>query len=225
MLTRSEGHPWALVGIGFCHVLLSGKEFVMDIQHIMMAIAIGGAVAACSHEQAAPRANSPEPPAVATAKEPPPRVAFRAVEVQVSPKLQEACALPDSREDSPLFDFDRAELRARGETILDGVAACMQNGNLKDESVHAVGFADPRGTNAYNLELGTRRAEAAREYLEEQGISSQRIGVASCGKYAATGTDEATWAKDRRVELAMSDEALPNDQCSFDVRAAGESSQ
>ncbi|HTQ04528.1 MAG TPA: OmpA family protein [Polyangiaceae bacterium] len=193
----------------------------MSIQRIITAFVIGSAVAACSHQQMA--AKAPQTTAATTSTpQPATRAAEQAVTVQASPKIRQACNLPDGRADSPLFDFDRSDLHVRGQTILDGVASCMQSGKLKGEDVHAIGFADPRGTEAYNMDLGTRRAQAARQYLEGQGVNAGRIGVATCGKHEATGTDEPTWVEDRRVELAMSDEALPSNKCVFDSRATSE---
>ena len=63
------------------------------------------------------------------------------------------------------------------------------------------GHADERGTREYNLALGERRANAAKNYLTSVGIPANRIQVISYGKERpeALGSDEAAWAQNRRA--------------------------
>ena len=63
------------------------------------------------------------------------------------------------------------------------------------------GHADERGTREYNLALGDRRATAARNHLVSKGVDAGRMTVISWGKErpAATGSDEASWAQNRRA--------------------------
>ena len=63
------------------------------------------------------------------------------------------------------------------------------------------GHADERGTRDYNLALGERRANAARNHLVLLGVDSQRIDTISYGKErpAAVGSDERSWAQNRRA--------------------------
>lgn len=63
------------------------------------------------------------------------------------------------------------------------------------------GHADERGTRDYNLALGERRANAARNYLVSLGVDAARIAVVSFGKERpiALGSDEASWAQNRRA--------------------------
>ena len=63
------------------------------------------------------------------------------------------------------------------------------------------GHADERGTRDYNIALGDRRANAAKNYLASLGISPSRINTVSYGKErpAALGSDEASWAQNRRA--------------------------
>lgn len=122
-------------------------------------------------------------------------------EIIVEESIRVSCDLPNDRETAPRFDFDEAELRPRGKGILDGVALCLREGAMQGDAVTIVGHADPRGSEAYNQQLGRRRAEAARDYLTGQGLSSDRIHVLSRGESTATGTDESGWSTDRRVEV------------------------
>jgi peptidoglycan-associated lipoprotein len=66
-----------------------------------------------------------------------------------------------------------------------------------------IGRADPRGDSEYNMVLGGRRASSVATTLEQLGMSSQKISSTSRGEMDATGTDEATWAKDRRVDVLL----------------------
>ncbi|MPT47172.1 MAG: peptidoglycan-associated lipoprotein Pal [Sphingobium sp.] len=63
------------------------------------------------------------------------------------------------------------------------------------------GHADERGTRDYNLALGERRANAAKNYLASIGVDSSRISTISYGKErpVALGSDEAAWAQNRRA--------------------------
>ena len=63
------------------------------------------------------------------------------------------------------------------------------------------GHCDERGTREYNLALGERRANAAKQYLVAQGIPAQRVQTISYGKERPdpVGSDEAAWARNRRA--------------------------
>tara|TARA_B100001769_G_C21940399_1_gene506616 strand:- start:98 stop:541 length:444 start_codon:yes stop_codon:yes gene_type:complete len=72
----------------------------------------------------------------------------------------------------------------------------------KNSSVNVVleGHADERGTREYNLALGERRANSAKDYLMTYGISSDRISVISYGKERPvdSGSNPLAWSKNRR---------------------------
>lgn len=63
------------------------------------------------------------------------------------------------------------------------------------------GHADERGTREYNLALGARRAQAARDFLVAQGVAASRLRTVSFGKErpVALGSDEMSWAQNRRA--------------------------
>ena len=65
------------------------------------------------------------------------------------------------------------------------------------------GHCDERGSNAFNLKLGQKRANATKAYLVSKGISSQRLRTTSYGRSrpATVGHDEFAWKQNRRVEL------------------------
>ena len=91
---------------------------------------------------------------------------------------------------SSLTTASRATLRKQANYL-------RKNKNL---NVTIEGHADERGTREYNLALGERRANAARDYLMTYGISSDRISVLSYGKERPVdaGSTPLAWSKNRR---------------------------
>jgi peptidoglycan-associated lipoprotein len=101
--------------------------------------------------------------------------------------------------DRVFFDFDRSNIRADQRPVLERQAGWM--GRYPQVQVMVEGHTDERGTREYNLALGQRRANAARDVLVAGGVSSSRISTISYGKDrpAALGSDEAAWAQNRRA--------------------------
>jgi peptidoglycan-associated lipoprotein len=101
--------------------------------------------------------------------------------------------------DRVFFDFDSYALDDRDRATLDAQAAWL----TRNSGVHVTieGHADERGTREYNLALGDRRANAARDYLESRGIASTRMQTLSWGKErpANPGTSEEAYAENRRA--------------------------
>ena len=77
------------------------------------------------------------------------------------------------------------------------------SGPLKGKAVSLIGRADPRGTEEYNMGLGSRRASSVGKYLEHLGVGEPQLAVTTRGALDATGTDEASWANDRRVDVQL----------------------
>jgi len=67
------------------------------------------------------------------------------------------------------------------------------------------GHCDDRGTNAYNIALGERRAESAKKYLVDLGISANRLKTISYGEERpiAIGQNEASWFQNRRAQFVI----------------------
>jgi len=103
----------------------------------------------------------------------------------------------------PQFDYDKDELTPDDRTVLDQLATCMMTGALKGKAVSLIGRADPRGTEEYNLSLGSRRSGSVSTYLEHLGVQQVQLAVTTRGALDATGTDEAGWQKDRRVDVLL----------------------
>lgn len=96
------------------------------------------------------------------------------------------------------FDFDSSALSDEAQEQLKQNAAWMQNHPLPAVTVE--GHCDERGTDEYNIALGERRAEAARNYLVTLGVGGSRLTAVSFGeeKPFDPGHNEEAWAKNRR---------------------------
>lgn len=101
------------------------------------------------------------------------------------------------------FDTDKYDIRSGDAAILDGKIQVLRTHPMV--RVRIVGHADERYTDEYNLILGTRRAEAAKDYLVQRGIDGGRIETASLGETAPLdpGHNEDAWAKNRRDEFVV----------------------
>lgn len=118
------------------------------------------------------------------------------VEFDVDDAMRQACAeytMPD-----PNFAFDSAKLRPIDKAALSGLATCL-TGPLDEVTVRLVGQADPRGTDAYNVDLGMRRAESVRDLLVENGVPASRVIVSSIGEAGAS--KNPPWYNDRKVAV------------------------
>ena len=87
--------------------------------------------------------------------------------------------------------------------MLKQIGDCFTTGPMKGQGLLLVGRADPRGTVAYNQELGQKRAQKVAEYLEGIGLGANQIELSSRGKLDATGNDEESWRTDRRVDILL----------------------
>ncbi len=101
------------------------------------------------------------------------------------------------------FDFDRSEIKPEAEQTLKKKAQWLKKN--PEYAVRIEGHCDERGTNEYNLALGERRANAAKNYLMSLGISKDRITTISYGEErpADPRHNEDAWAKNRRDEFKL----------------------
>lgn len=102
------------------------------------------------------------------------------------------------------FDYDSSALRADAREGLK-VNASAINATPAEKLVRLAGHCDERGTEEYNLALGERRAQAARDYLIQLGVPGSRLITVSYGEEmpAALGHNEEAWAQNRRVETQL----------------------
>ena len=101
--------------------------------------------------------------------------------------------------DRVYFDTDRFDIDAEDSETLRSQARWLTN--YPNVRVTIEGHADERGTRDYNLALGERRANSAKNFLASLGIGAARISTISYGKERpdALGSDEASWARNRRA--------------------------
>ncbi len=101
--------------------------------------------------------------------------------------------------DRVFFALDRSTIAADQRPVLERQAAWLAQ--YPQVQVTVEGHADERGTREYNLALGQRRANSARDVLVAQGVSGSRISTISYGKDrpAALGSNEEAWAQNRRA--------------------------
>jgi len=97
------------------------------------------------------------------------------------------------------FDTDKFNIDAEDQAALMQQAQWLQRYPNKRATIE--GHCDERGTRDYNLALGERRANAAKNYLVSLGVDAGRLTTVSYGKErpVALGSDEASWAKNRRA--------------------------
>ncbi|MCH6577202.1 MAG: peptidoglycan-associated lipoprotein Pal [Proteobacteria bacterium] len=109
--------------------------------------------------------------------------------------------------DRVFFEFDKYSLKAKARQTLERQATFLKNN--AGVKVVLQGHADERGTREYNLALGERRANSAKDYLVALGINPNRITIISYGKErpAVAGSNEAAWSQNRRAVTVISEGA------------------
>ncbi len=101
------------------------------------------------------------------------------------------------------FDYDKSNIRSDDMGALDQKVAILQaNPDLR---IRVGGHCDERGSDEYNLALGNRRAQAAKQYLVSHGIDAGRIETQSWGEERpmVDGHDESAWSQNRRDEFEV----------------------
>jgi peptidoglycan-associated lipoprotein len=101
------------------------------------------------------------------------------------------------------FDLDKSNVRADDMGVLDQKVDILQaNPDLR---IRIGGHCDERGSDEYNLALGNRRAQAAKQYLVSHGIDASRIETQSWGEERplVDGHDESAWSQNRRAEFEV----------------------
>ena len=102
-----------------------------------------------------------------------------------------------------LFSFDSSVLSDQAQQILNSKADYLRANSGIMATVE--GHCDNRGTEAYNIALGERRAESVKNFLVDLGISANRLKTISYGEERpiSMGQDEASWAKNRRAQFMV----------------------
>lgn len=101
------------------------------------------------------------------------------------------------------FDFAKADLQPfEVNKVAEAAAYLKENPTYR---VELEGFADPRGTDAYNMKLSDRRVNAVRDALIAAGVQKERILIGAYGELnlKCTQDSEGCWQQDRRVEMII----------------------
>ena len=172
------------------------------IAQILTLVFAGFVIASCAPSAATkPEPSSPSP------SSPSAQGSAKEKVVQASRETKSASSLEAHREGkapapSPLkeiyFDFDKYDLKTDARATLAQNAAWLKtNPSVR---VEIEGHCDERGTSEYNLALGAKRAQAAKNYLESLGISAQRMSTISYGEELPVCREqtEACYQKNRR---------------------------
>lgn len=176
------------------------------LSHLPLLASSLGLLVACSSDPTPP----PATPAAAT-EEPAPQAEPasekpgddpRQSDVNISDEIKRACGISDAE---ARFAFNSAQVRDEDKAILKKLADCFSTGALKGREMRLVGHADPRGEAEYNMVLGGRRADNVKSAIVSAGLAEKQIATSSRGEMDATGTDEASWARDRRVDVLLGD--------------------
>jgi peptidoglycan-associated lipoprotein len=153
---------------------------------VLVALALSAtALAGCKKE-----AEEPEPEETTGAELPP----------EPEPEPVEVVEMPCELQ-TVYFAFDSSELDGTARATIQEAVECFRDQN-PEVSLLLTGACDPRGTEEYNIALGDRRAVSVRDYMRALGLDSAGLSTRSVGEELATGTDEATWAKDRNVSAS-----------------------
>jgi peptidoglycan-associated lipoprotein len=172
---------------------------------MMLLVAAVAALTACPKKPptttaaAQPTAAPQAAPVVVTPPPPPP-----AQDVTASPiagslaELNSKGYLKDA-----FFDYDKADLRDDARAMLAANADWLKK--FPSVQVLIEGHCDERGTSAYNLALGDRRANAARDYLASLGVDATRMKTVSYGKERpiCSESNEGCWQRNRRAAFVI----------------------
>jgi peptidoglycan-associated lipoprotein len=178
----------------------------------LMVLALAMVAQSCAPTSAAKPTSSLPPPAADSSR------GASAGEGQRSP-TKEAAASRSSLDDlqsgkapvtpasSPLkdvlFGFDRYDLSAEARAVLRANAEWLKNNPAV--RVEIEGHCDERGTSEYNLALGAKRAQAAREYLATLGVAANRLSTTSFGEEIplCKEVNEGCWKQNRRARFVI----------------------
>jgi peptidoglycan-associated lipoprotein len=116
------------------------------------------------------------------------------------PPMPQAKPVPELSD--VFFDFDRFVIRGDARSGLETNAGLLKS--QSSEKILIEGHCDERGTSAYNLVLGERRAQATAQYLRDLGVPSSHIQITSYGKERPFCTEhsEACWQSNRRAHFS-----------------------
>jgi peptidoglycan-associated lipoprotein len=189
-------------------------------RHSLIAVAAVALLSAgCAKKQAAV-APPPPPPSAAPAVAARPAPAPAPVRAAVTPRPAAPTPAPQypnaatrlridqllARIEDAYFNYNQATLRPDAMTALEADSAELRDilKNFPNYKLTIEGHCDERGSAEYNIALGEKRAEAAKDYLVQVGIPGAQLNTVSYGKErpVCTDHDEACWQRNRRTHIA-----------------------
>ena len=171
----------------------------------LVAISMGSLLVISACHKNAPPGTAPTPTSTATVPQPqtpppppPAPVTTTNTTAAAEARFGERTKLMSDRVH---FDYNESAIRTDDNARLDAKAALLKQ--FPALRIRITGHADERGSDQYNIALGKRRADAAKDYLVRVGIDAARIETSSLGREvpADAGHDEAAWAQNRRDEF------------------------
>ena len=188
----------------------------LQIRTLIAVAAVSLLTAACAKKNAAaPPPPAPAPAAAVATPKPAPAPVQTAMKpaptpVAQTPRMPNAATRARidellARIEDAYFDYDKASLRPDALKALQADSTELRD-ILKDYPAYKLtieGHCDERGSAEYNIALGERRAEAARDYLVQVGIPSAQLSLVSYGKErpVCEEHDEACWQRNRRIHI------------------------
>ncbi len=186
---RSTDASEASISPGIGTVDASGSRQVSPTETTTYNIVVKGA-GGTSRASATVSVRAPPPP-------PPPPKPRATFGDELSRRVQDA-----------YFDYDKSDIRADARATLTQDADALKAlfNEFPNARVVIEGHCDERGSAEYNLGLGDRRANAAKEFLAQIGVPGDKLSVISYGKERpqCTESNEECWQKNRRVHLTAS---------------------
>ncbi|MEO6093770.1 MAG: peptidoglycan-associated lipoprotein Pal [Novosphingobium sp.] len=159
---------------------------------VPVALMLAGTLAMSGCAKKAPKMLPPEPGAATSTD-------TGASTIGAAPGSQADFVAVTQGADTIYFDTDQYNIDGEDSAALQKQAQWLLR--YPDKRATIEGHCDERGTREYNLALGERRANAAKNYLSSLGVGPARLTTVSYGKErpAAPGSDEGSWSRNRRA--------------------------
>jgi len=131
------------------------------------------------------------------------RAAAAAAAAEAAAMERRVAAARATLEETIYFEYDESSITSASERVLREKVDILRGSPAV--RIRVEGHADERGSNEYNIALGTRRAEAVREFLGSFGIDANRVAIISYGedRPAVNASSEQAWSQNRRAEFVI----------------------
>ncbi len=182
-----------------CHVWLMAGLFLLAAGCVKHTAETEKGPASPAMQQPAPKAPAAAPPKSMSEQAMPKGGMTEADRRRARVSFQRAMA--EFENELVHFDFDMSEIRPDMRAKLDAKARFLQE--FQSIRVQVEGHCDERGTVEYNIALGHRRSQSAKDYLVSLGVSASRIDTVSYGEERPLdgNSNEGAWAKNRRAKF------------------------